>query len=238
LVKVIVTIPCYNDSAFIENAVYETQKWMKEINDDYLIIIAEDGSTDNSAEIAKDLALKDSKIIHIHNDSKLGRGRALMNSWSEYDAEIYSYFDCDLATGMCFFPELIHFIENGYDLSTGSRYIDGAKCSRPLLRELSSKGYNLLIRILFSDRVLDHQCGFKAFSNEFVKYLLKKYTFYDWFWDTEAIVIASKNGYKIKEFPVNWEEKKGKRTPIKRLVNDFWIHGKGIIKLMKNKIEK
>lgn len=226
------TIPCHNDSDFIENTVNETKKWMKKINEDYLIIIAEDGSTDNSAEISKDLALEDSKIIHIHADSKLGRGRALMNSWRKYDADIYSYIDCDLATDMLFFPKLIHYVEKGYDLSIGSRYIDGAKINRPLLRELSSKAYNLLIRIFFRDGILDHQCGFKAFSNKFIKYLLKNYTFNDWFWDTEAIVIASRNGYRIKEFPVNWEEKKGKRTPLKRLFNDFWIHGKGILKLL------
>jgi glycosyltransferase involved in cell wall biosynthesis len=232
LAKVIITIPCHNDALFIENAVYNVKKWITEIEENYLIIIAEDGSFDNSKEIASILAMKNQKIVHIHADSKLGRGRALMNAWERYDADIYAYIDCDLATDMRFFPELIKHIKDGYDLATGSRYIEGAVCCRPLLREVSSKVYNSIIRILFNDDVLDHQCGFKAFSRKMIDYLLEHHTFSDWFWDTEAIILANQSCFKIKEFPVFWKEKKGTRTPLKRLFNDVLIHGNGIVKLL------
>lgn len=231
--KIIVTIPCHNDAIFIEKAVHSVKKWIKEIEENYLIIIAEDGSSDNSAEISKKLASQNHKIVHIHADSKLGRGRALMNAWERYDADIYAYIDCDLASDMHFFPQLINNIKDGFDLSTGSRYVEGAICSRPLLREISSKIYNSIIRLLFHDDVLDHQCGFKAFSRKMVDYLLRQYRFDDWFWDTEAIVIAHRNCFKIKEFPIFWGEKKGSRTPLKRLFSDIWIHGRGIFKLLR-----
>lgn len=232
LVKVIVTIPCHNDEDFIETAVKAVEKWVNEIEKDYLIIIAEDGSVDNSNKISSELASTNPKIVHIHDESKLGRGRALMNAWERYDAEIYAYLDCDLATDMRFFPELINYIKEGYDLSTGSRYIEGAEYDRPFLREASSKIYNSMIRFFFHDNVLDHQCGFKAFSKKMVDYLLEHHTFSDWFWDTEAIVLANRNGFKVKEFPVIWREKRGDRTPLRRLFNDVWIHGKGIVKLL------
>ena len=232
LIKVIVTIPCHNDEKFIETAVEAVEKWINEVEEKYLIIIAEDGSVDNSNKISSELASINNKVIHIHDDLKLGRGKALMNSWEHYNAEIYAYLDCDLATDMKYFPELINYIKDGYDLSTGSRYIEGAICDRPILREISSKVYNSIIRVFFHDNVLDHQCGFKAFSKKMVDYLLDHYTFSDWFWDTEAIVLANRNGFKVKEFPVIWREKKGNRTPLKRLINDIWIHGKGIVKLL------
>ena len=52
-----------------------------------------------------------------------------------------------------------------------------------------------------------------------------------WFWDTEVIVIAKRMGFKIKEIPIDWEEKKGSRTPLKRLLRDVWLHGTGLLTL-------
>ena len=52
-----------------------------------------------------------------------------------------------------------------------------------------------------------------------------------WFWDTEVIVLAKKMGLPIKEIPVDWVEKKGRRTPLKRLLRDVWLHGMGLLTL-------
>jgi glycosyltransferase involved in cell wall biosynthesis len=199
---------------------------------DYVIVIAEDGSTDGSDLIAAELARHDNSIVHVHADRKLGRGLALMNVWGKYKAEIYSYIDCDLATDMVHFPQLIQYIEEGYDLSTGSRYVKGSMTKRPFLRGFTSKIYNFFIRLFFKTGVQDHQCGFKAFSRKFIEFLLENNLHDDWFWDTEVIVLAKKGSFKLIEFPVSWEEKKGQRTPLKRLINDIGIHGKGILRLL------
>ena len=232
LVKVVATLPCHNDAAFLERAVDALREGLTNYEGDYVIVIAEDGSTDGSAEIAGRLASSDPRIIHIHDDSKLGRGRALMDAWAMFDGEVYAYVDCDLATDMSFFPQMIGYIEEGYDLATGSRYVEGADTTRPFLRGFTSKAYNGIIRLVFNDGVQDHQCGFKALSRGMVEHLSAEGRFGDWFWDTEAIVLARRGGFKLIEFPVMWEEKKGSRTPIKRLLKDIWIHGKGLMKLL------
>ena len=233
MVRLVATLPCHNDAEFLEEAVSTLKKITEHFENDYLIVIAEDGSTDGSDAISRRLASQESDVLHIHADNKLGRGRALMNAWSKVDGEIYAYVDCDLATDMRFYPQLIRYIDCDYDLATGSRYIEGSNCKRPLLRRFSSVVYNSIIRFLFSDRVYDHQCGFKAFSRRMVEFILRECQSDGWFWDTEAIVLARRNHFKIKEFPVIWEEKKGKRTPLKRLIKDVWIHGGGIIQLIK-----
>jgi len=232
LVKIVVTLPCHNDAAFLEKAVDAVRERLASHEGDYLIVIAEDGSTDGSAELAGTLASSDPSIVHIHDDRKLGRGRALMNAWERFDGEIYAYIDCDLATDMSFFPQLIGYIEEGYDLATGSRYVEGAVTTRPFLRGITSKAYNWIIRVVFSDGIQDHQCGFKAFSRGMVEHILKENRDGDWFWDTEAIVLARRGGFKLVEFPVMWNEKKGSRTPLKRLLKDVWIHGKGLVALL------
>lgn len=233
MVKIVATIPCHNDAAFLAEAVDTLKDGLSGFEGDHLIVIAEDGSTDVSEELASELASADPDVVHIHADRKLGRGRALMNAWEQFDGEIYSYIDCDLATDMSFFPQLIGNIADGYDLATGSRYIEDAVCSRPFLRGITSKVYNAIIRLVFHDGVRDHQCGFKAFSRAMVEYILKECQHDDWFWDTEAIVLAWRGGFNLIEFPVAWEEKKGKRTPLKRLIEDVLIHSGGIIRLLK-----
>lgn len=232
LVKIVATLPCHNDAAFLEKAVDAMKKGLVSHGDDYLIVIAEDGSTDDSAELAGILASSDPRIVHIHDEKKLGRGRALMNAWERFDGEIYAYIDCDLATDMSFFPQLIGYIEEGYDLATGSRYVEGAVTTRPFLRGIASKAYNWIIRVVFNDGILDHQCGFKAFSRGMVEHILKENRDGDWFWDTEAIVLARRGGFRLVEFPVAWKEKKGRRTPLKRLLKDIWVHGKGLMALL------
>ena len=232
LVKIVATLPCHNDVAFLEKAVDALKKWLEIHKGDYVIVIAEDGSTDGSTELARTLASSDSSIVHFHNDSKLGRGRALMNAWERFDGEIYAYIDCDLATDMSFFPQLIGYIQEGNDLATGSRFVERAITTRPFLRGITSRGYNWMIRLVFDSGIRDHQCGFKAFSHGMVAHILNESRDDHWFWDTEAIVLARRGGFKIVEFPVVWEEKKGSRTPLKRLLKDVWIHWKGLLKLL------
>lgn len=154
-----------------------------------------------------------------------------MNAWKRVDGQVYTFIDCDLATDMQSYPELIRFICNGYDLATGSRYVQESVCERPLLRKFSSIAYNGIIQFLFHDKMHDHQCGFKALSGRMVEFMLRECQSSDWFLDTELIVLARRNGFKVIEFPVRWKEKKWNGTPLNRLVHDVWIHGRGILRL-------
>jgi len=86
--------------------------------------------------------------------------------------------------------------------------------------------------MIYKDNVFDHQIGFKAFSKRLIKDELNNCKSDDWFWDTEAIVLARRGGFKLVEFPVLWKEKKGSRTPLLRLLKDVWIHGKGLVELL------
>ena len=79
--KLVATIPCHNEAEFLEEAVSILKKEIEPLENNYLIVIAEDGSTDGSDIISKRLASQDRNVLHIHADNKLGRGQALMNAW-------------------------------------------------------------------------------------------------------------------------------------------------------------
>ena len=163
----------------------------------------------------------------------MGRGKALREAWKTVQANVYVYVDVDLATDLEKFDAYRNLIllQNQFDLVTGSRYVPGSTTNRPRLRRSTSIAYNWMVRFLFHTGAHDHQCGFKSFSRRLVDRLTVEARSDSWFWDTEVIVIAKRMGYRIKEIPIEWEEKKGDRTPLKRLLRDVWLHGTGLLNL-------
>jgi glycosyltransferase involved in cell wall biosynthesis len=227
----VVTLPVYRDTAFLEQTADTLEKITPSISNDFTLLIAEDGS--NSSKIVKGLQTKYRNLVYFQNDRRLGRGKALREAWKKVGGGIYAYVDVDLATDLMKLDAYRNLVEQqrDFDLVTGSRYIQGSVTSRPWLRRAASTAYNWWVRVVFQTGVHDHQCGFKSFSRELVERLSVEAKSDSWFWDTEVIVLAKKLGFRIKEVPVYWAEKKGKRTPITRLLKDIWLHGTGLLEL-------
>jgi glycosyltransferase involved in cell wall biosynthesis len=228
---IVVTVPAHNETRNLQKCVETLVQQLPSLNEEYRIVIAEDGSTDGTDVLAQKLTEMYPYVIHFHYPDKLGRGLALKRAWSKVDGDIYAFIDADLATDMKYFPQLINLIREGNDLATGSRYMKGATVDRPALRDFTSRVYNMLIRLLYKDKIFDHQIGFKAFSRRLIKNEMDKCISDTWFWDTEIIVRSVHKNYKCAEFPVEWKETQTKKTPIKRLFSDIRIHGTGILKL-------
>jgi len=228
---IVVTVPAYNESKNLRKCVEMLLKVTPRLGEDFCIVIAEDGSTDGTDIIAQDLEHMYAPVIHLHSPQKLGKGLALKRAFSKVEGDIYAFIDCDLATSMKFFPQLINSIREGNDVALGSRYIDGAEVHRTVLRDIASRLYNRLIRILFNDHVFDHQIGFKAFSKRVIKDLLGECDSTGWFWDTEILIRSIHNNYKFVEFPVEWKEKKNSTSSLK-MITDIGIQNViGIIRL-------
>jgi hypothetical protein len=229
--RLVVTLPLYKDASFLERACDSIEELTPEVADDFVLQIAEDGS--NSSHIVDRLRKKYGNILYRQNDQRLGRGKALRQAWGSVQSDVYVFLDVDLATDMTKLDAYRNLIKNQgmYDLVTGSRYIRGAETARPWLRQFSSVAYNSLIRLIFRTGVHDHQCGFKSFSNKLVRVLEQEAKSDSWFWDTEAIVVAKRRHFKVLEIPVCWNERKGNKTPIIRLLRDVWLHGTGLLAL-------
>ena len=228
----VVTLPVYNDMKFLGPTTAALEETTKPIEENFTLLIAEDGS-DSSATV-DELKQKYSNIVHIQHNERLGRGRALREAWKVVQGDVYVYVDVDLATNLAKFDAYrnLLLLQNQFDLITGSRYIAASVTNRPKLRRSASIAYNWLVRFLFHTGVHDHQCGFKSFSHRLVDCLAVEAKSDSWFWDTEAIVVAKKMGFSIKEIPIEWAEKKGQRTPLKRLLNDVKLHGTGLFALL------
>jgi len=225
--EVTAIIPVFNDRPALERAVPESLAALSSVAEHFEVIVAEDGSTDGSAEFVRDYERKDPRVRLLHSDKRLGRGTALNRAIREARGSIVCYYDVDLATDMQHLPELIENIRNGADISTGSRLLRESDIRRTGGREIASRTYNFLVRFLLGSRLFDHQCGFKAFNRQKILPLLPTIQSNHWFWDTEVLVRAQRKGFIVKEFPVRWRAGKGTTVRVK----DVFSMGSSILRL-------
>ncbi len=203
--RVSIVLPAYNEAKRLRNAVKKVLEAAKQTGYEHEIIIAEDGSTDGTDQVAAELAKEYKEVTHLHSKDRLGRGKALINAFEKASGEIVVYMDVDLATDLSHLKELVDAIAvENYDIATGSRLLKESEADRPIKRDIASKVYNFLVRLLLGSKIKDHQCGFKAFRKNAILQICKNVKDNHWFWDTEVLVLAQKLGYKVKEIPVKW----------------------------------
>lgn len=194
------------------------------------IVVADNGSTDETYSIAQDYAARHQEEISAIRLPEKGRGRALHKAWSESTADIVCYMDVDLSTDLAALPLLIDAIAlEGFDIAVGSRLLNNARVSkRSAKREIISRCYNLLIKLLFHTKFSDAQCGFKALNRKAVEEIMPVTVDRGWFFDTEILIIAEKRGYQIKDVPVHWTDDPDTRV---RVLSTAWRDLRGLMRL-------
>lgn len=225
-----VVIPVYNEERDLPRSIATLHAFLKE-NCPYRwrIVIADNASTDRTLELAKELSQCYPEVTYIHLDQK-GRGRALRAAWTASDADIVSYMDVDLSTNLnAFLPLIDALVKDGYHVAIGSRLKKGAMVTRQWKREIISRIYNLLIKLMFPRRRFsDAQCGFKALTRQAVRELVPEVKDQAWFFDSELLLRAEQHGYKIFEVPVAWIEDLDSRVKIAKTA---WEDIKGLVRV-------
>ena len=231
-------IPCYNEERTLAASVETLRDWCGEHLAAYRwrVVVADNASTDATLEVARQVAaLHPDDVAYLHLDRK-GRGRALKQAWLQSPADAMCYMDVDLSTDLAMVaPLLAGVLEEGYDLAYGSRVSRGSDIERSLKREINSRGYIAVIKLLFWTRFADAQCGFKAINRDAAQQLLPHVQDGEWFFDTELLIMAEKGGWKLKEVPVRWVEDPDTRV---RFPHDVIKMASRLIKLRFRKMPK
>jgi len=231
LVRVDVVIPVYNEERDLERGVTRLREFLRE-NCPYRwrIVVADNASRDRTLEIAEELSRRwPGEVGFIHLDKK-GRGRALRRAWLDSDADVVSYMDVDLSTGLDAFLPMIEPLAKGeLHVATGSRLLPQSRIQRSLSREFISRTYNLIVKLLFPfKRFSDAQCGFKACTRKAVQELVPLVQDQAWFFDSELLLRAGQRGYRIHDVPVQWKEDPG--TTVK-IASTAWEDIKGLFRV-------
>lgn len=218
-----ITIPVLNEEADLEEKVGELLRFL-ELQQlpgglKSKVVIADNGSDDRTQEIAEKLALEENRIEYIRLEER-GVGRALKASWGQSTADIVGYMDLDLATDLRHFPEAMGLIVNeGADIVTGSRLHANSKVrGRTLTREVSSRGFNFILKIAFMNRFSDGMCGFKFLRRAVYPQLNAAGADNDgWFFATELLVTSEWLQLKLRELPVEWTDSPNSKVNIPKL---------------------
>lgn len=215
LSRVDITIPVLNEHRVIESNLSTLASYLSaECPYDWSITIADNGSTDGTGSLAESFAATNERIRAIRLD-RPGRGGALKAAWSTSDADVVAYMDVDLSTGLeSLQPLLEPIVQDEADISIGSRLAPGAVIERSTQREVISRIYNVIAQKSLGYKVHDAQCGFKAIRSNLARGLIPRIEDDSWFFDTELLVLAWRDGLRIKEIPVRWVEDDDSRVRI------------------------
>jgi glycosyltransferase involved in cell wall biosynthesis len=210
-----VVVPVYNEARTLETSIRRLHDFLATgLPFTWRIVIADNASIDQTWPIAQRLRRELAHVDAVHLNAK-GRGRALRAVWSTSRADVLCYMDVDLSTDLCAVLPLIAGLVSGHsDVAIGTRLAPGARIVRSRKREVISRAYNRLLRLVLRARFTDAQCGFKAIRAEAARRLLPRVLDDGWFFDTELLMLAQRDGLRIHEVAVDWVEDPDSRVDI------------------------
>lgn len=207
----IVIIPTYNEKENIANII----RAVFSMKDDFHILVIDDGSPDNTAGIVKQLQLEfPGQLFLEERKGKLGLGTAYIHGfkWSLRNGYQYIFeMDADFSHNPHDLKRLYKACkEEGADMSIGSRYVKGGgTVNWPWDRNLLSRGGSLYTRIITWIPVKDTTAGFVCYRREVLESInLDEITFLGYAFQIEMKFAAWKLGFKIKEVPIIFEDRK------------------------------
>lgn len=230
-------VPVYNEEQLLRANILTLWEFCSRQNFDFgwRIMIAVNGSTDNSSAIAASLSEAKRPWIAYMDLNFPGKGRAIKECLKRSRADVLVYMDIDLAVSLDNIGDLLTSVIGGhYNIAIASRLLPSSTTKRSFTRSISSQFYNFFARWILKDSIKDHQCGFKVLScstfDDIYSYVHNNH----WFFDTELIAVAIACGYSVKEVPVDWEENRYDKRKSK--VNIFQDGIKFMVKLLRLKL--
>jgi glycosyltransferase involved in cell wall biosynthesis len=207
-----IIIPAYNEEKRIGKTLNIISSFLYSQKINFEIIVVANNCSDNTVDILnniKNKSIPEIVIIDIPKEGMVGnmKGFSISVGMRKAIGKHHLFIDADNATCFNSVIKFINYIDEGYGVVIGSRYIKDSFVvkKQPLYRIILSRLSNLLIRIVLLPGIYDTQCGFKMFSLNASKDIFSKTTINGWGADLEMLAIAHNLGYKIKEAPIRWE---------------------------------
>ncbi len=220
-----VIIPAYNEEKRIGSTLKSIDEYLGRQNhlersrtDDYEILVVNDGSKDNTADLVNGLRSEVVGLRLIDNKENHGKGYVVKQGMLEAKGELRLFTDADNSTSIDHLDKFIPYMNQGYSVVIGSIGISGHKVasgSEPAWRRISGKLGNLFIQIMAVPGIQDTQRGFKLFTADAVNKIFPKLTITRWGFDIEVLALARKFGYKIRELPVDWKNDPNSKVGLK-----------------------
>ena len=208
-----IIIPAYNESARLAASLEKVLAYVHAEGWNAEVIVVNDGSRDNTADIVRSFAARDSVLRLVENPGNRGKGYSVRNGMLNARGKILLFSDADLSSPIEEAPKLLHALEEGADIAIGSRWLRAETQTQrqPLHRQLFGRVFNLMLRITLGLKFKDTQCGFKAFKRPVARVIFPLQKIERWGFDPEILFLARKFGFRVQEIPVAWGHSGGTR---------------------------
>jgi len=201
--KISIVVPLFNEDESLRSLYNEIKKVVRGISADYEILFIDDGSTDKSLSVIKELARTDVKIRYFSFRKNYGKSAALQIAFKNVTGDAVITMDADLQDDPNEIPNLLKKLDEGYDMVSGWK----KKRHDPIIKKFSSKFFNFITRYFTHVKIHDFNCGLKAYRKEVVQSInvygeLHRY----------IPVLADWNGYSVSEIIVKHHPRRYGKT--------------------------
>ena len=189
-----VVIPLYNEEKSLAELHNRIILSLQSLSSNYELIFVDDGSTDNSFSVIRDLHKRDERVKAIRFRKNFGKASALSAGFKEAEGITIITIDADLQDLPEEIPILIKKMDEGYDLVSGWKF----KRKDPLLRRIASRLFNLVTSFYTGVKIHDFNCGLKCYRREVIEEL-------DLYGELHRYIpaIANWKGFKVGEAKIN-----------------------------------
>jgi len=214
--KISIVIPAHNEENRIGAMLDAYLPFFEERYGDqveFLVVI--NGSTDETAGVVQRYMRTHSSIRFWIEPRPVGKGGALIMAFDQEEGDLVGFADADGSTPPEAFDDLIKNLGDA-DCIIASRWCRGAHVSppQPLIRQVASRTFNLITRVLFGLPLTDTQCGAKLMRREALQAILPHIGITQWAFDVDMLYQMKRAGYSITEIPTTWSEVEGSKVRV------------------------
>ena len=213
-----IVIPAYNESERLASSIPKVQEYVRSRGLQAEVIVVNDGSRDDTAEVVRRFAAGDPMIVLVENPGNRGKGYSVRNGMLHARGAVALFTDADLSSPITEADKLFAVLADGVDVAIGSRWLQRELQTerQPLLRQMYGRLFNLGLRIVLGLGYKDTQCGFKAFSRCAIDTIFPRQQIERWGFDPELLFLAKKFRLKSTEVAVEWaHDHRSKINPLR-----------------------
>jgi dolichyl-phosphate beta-glucosyltransferase len=199
-------VPAYNESERLSTSLPKISEFIRHQQYDAEVIVVNDGSTDDTAEVVRRFAAAHPEVRLLENPGNRGKGYSVRHGMLEGHGDVLLFTDADLSSPIYEADKLFSAIVEGADVAIGSRWLQRELQTerQPWYRQLYGRLFNLGLKVVLGLPYKDTQCGFKAFTRDAAHTIFTRQHIERWGFDPELLFLADKFSLRTAEVPVEW----------------------------------
>ena len=223
-----IVIPAFNEAARIEPTLERVREYLVARGESAEVLVVDDGSRDATPQIVEreGARYRASNIaLRLLGDGRNhGKGASVRTGMLAAEGHVVLFSDADLSAPIEETPKLVEPILSGeVPVAIGSRGLDKSLIGvhQSAARELAGRSFNVLMRLMTGMPFRDTQCGFKAFRRDAARDVFSRLRIERFGFDVEALYLARKLGYEVREVPVVWNNVEGSKVSMLGGLNGY-----------------